>query len=212
MRRIIVLIAVAAIVVAAVVLGVLVATSGSSHNASAAESARAFVTAWKRSLEGTWTVEGTSVRAGLRDSVKISQRPPDRLVRRGQAVSGTVNGRDVSCVVDPTGEVRCHDGGAARAYATTAAQQVADLTSEVGGPAPLYLVSDDGGGCFGLRLALVVAAPPYGQSARFCFDATTGAPTLQQREVDGVIDQESFPTVSPAVTETALSLPAPLEK
>ena len=203
---------VAAVIAGGIVVGLVVPGSGDERVVSGAASARAFVAAWQRSLEGTWTADGSAVRAGLKNPVTIVQRPPDRLVRRGQAVSGSVGGREVSCVVDPNATVRCHDGGASPAYATAAARQVADLTSEVGGPAPVYLVSRVGASCFRLRLALVVAAPPYGQAARFCFDAATGAPTVQEHELDGVLDSQQFTAIRPAVNASDLQLPAALEQ
>lgn len=152
------------------------------------------------------------MRAGLTNAVAIVQRPPDRLERQGKAVTGVLGGRRVSCVVDPTGSVRCHDGGASPPYAASTTQQIADLTSEVGGPAPVYLVTRDGTACFRLRLAYVIAAPPYGRSARFCFDAATGAPTLQESELNGVTDQRQFTAVRPSVDEVDLRLPAALER
>jgi hypothetical protein len=173
--------------------------------------ARAFTAAWRRSLEGTWTATGSSVTGGVTGSVKEVQRPPDRLTVMGAAVSGRVNGRTVSCVVDPTGTTRCHDGGPAPAYAGDVDGQVAVLTSEVGGPAPLYLVERDQPGCFTLRLAVAVAAPPYGDRGRFCFDPATGAPTRREITRGAVTDQQSFTSIAATVGDADLVLPAPLE-
>ena len=59
----------------------------------------------------------------------------------------------------------------------------------VSGDHPAYTVTRADAGCFELTLGYVYPSPPYGLSARFCFDAATGAP-MQVRvdQGEGVVD------------------------
>jgi len=203
---------VAAVAVVVVVVVVVVATRDvTTSTAPDGSAARSFVAAWRRSLEGTWTARGDTEQGALSNPLVEVQRPPDRLTREGRTISGRLGGRSVSCVVDPTGAERCHDGGAAGAYGDDVDRQVAIITGQVGGPAPIYLVQRDATGCFALRLSVAMAAPPYGERSRFCFDGVTGGPTRRETTRGSVTEVQRFTSVTPTVAEADLALPAPLE-
>ena len=146
----------------------------------------AFLAAWQRSRTGTWVVRLAFTRrstAGgrLDDEMRIAQRPPDRLIVGPLgAVAGRLEGRAVNCGIGATGEFRCGRDEPVGPYADEVRRDVSVLRSYLVGASPLYALRRDPS-CFVLTLRLRFPSPPYGDRARFCFDAETGAPT--QREV-----------------------------
>ncbi|MBK5221659.1 MAG: hypothetical protein JJE52_02040 [Acidimicrobiia bacterium] len=158
-----------------------------------AEAAAAFLVAWERGrtatfLSGSLLERTTSSGAVMELPIVVAQLPPDRVVSTGASVEGTVDGLAVVCDEQLDGLVHCQQqeaaGGAADGGAAFDAGVAAEMTALRGyveGELPLYRVAQEGE-CFALRLARAVLAPPYGQNARFCFDATSGAPSLQHVE------------------------------
>jgi hypothetical protein len=145
----------------------------------------AFLAAWQRSRSGTWVVRLAFTRrsaAGgrLDDELRIAQRPPDRLVVGPLgAVAGRLAGRSVNCGVGASGVLRCGSGQAVGSYADEVRRDVSALRSYFVGDRPLYSLRRDRG-CFVLKLGYRYPSPPYGDRARFCFDAATGAPTRSE--------------------------------
>jgi len=156
------------------------------------KAASAFVAAWKRSLEGTWAVDAVFERRigtkRITFDVHEARRPPDHLRTAGGTVEGRVNGQLVACTTGADGALTCRDGGPAPPFADDVAKEVAILSGYFDGSEPLYRAEVQGGGCFGLVLRHTILAPPYGESARFCFDARTGAPTQVEVRKRGSVD------------------------
>jgi hypothetical protein len=184
---------------AALVAGLAVVGGCTSHHGPMAASpaaqrgaARAFVAAWKRSLEGTWAVDAVFERRigtkRITFDVHEARRPPDHLRVAGGTAEGRINGRIVACTTGAEGVVTCRDGGPAPPFADDLAKQLAALSGYFAGSAPLYRADLGDAGCFGLVLRRTILAPPYGESARFCFDARTGAPTQVEVRKRGSVD------------------------
>jgi hypothetical protein len=171
-----------------------------------AAAAAGFLEAWERSRTATYrsvstftrtTADGTTVSA----TSTLVQRPPDRLVAQGGAVAGWLDGERRRCDPTPDG-VRCQTVDAEGGWAAEVAADLAVLTGYVTGPRPLYRVAVDAEGCFRLRLARAVLAPPYGTRARWCFDPATGAVTrlevVRREATDVVVATEIDPEVTDA--------------
>lgn len=175
-----------------------------------------FVEAWERSRTETYRAESrwhrvTPAGGELARARVVAQRPPDRLLRAGGQVEGSVDGVRYLCddVPDESPEMQeLFDPGCRAievprsedAYSNSVAEEVDALWSYVGGEQPLYRVSRDDG-CFDLRLARGMFAPPYGDRARFCFDDATGAVSLLRIERPEGTDTLELLAVTPEVTD-----------
>jgi hypothetical protein len=95
------------------------------------------------------------------------------------AVVGRVDGRVVNCATGSTGVFRCGPGTPAPDYESEVEREVVILRSYFEAPLSLYSLRVEGA-CFALRLERRYPSPPYGERARFCFDAETGAPVRQE--------------------------------
>lgn len=185
--------------VAGLVIGTMALGACTTHHRSTAPSSTeqrqavtAFLAAWKRSLQGTWAIDAVFERRigtkRITFDVREARRPPDHLRTAGGTVEGSVNGRVVACTTGADGALTCRDGGAAPLYDDDVAKQMATLSGYFAGSEPLYRADDRGGGCFELVLRHTILAPPYGESARFCFDARTGAPKQVEVHKRGSVD------------------------
>jgi hypothetical protein len=155
-------------------------------------SADRFMAAWRRSLGGTWAVDATFERRvgtkRLASDVHEAQRPPDRLRTAGGTVEGRIAGRVIGCTTGADGQLSCRDGGPALPYEDDVRRQLDALGTYFVGSHPLYRSELRAGGCFALVLQRGILAPPYGETARFCFDPATGAPTLTEVHKRGSVD------------------------
>ena len=173
------------------------------------EAAEAFVDAWERSrtatyLSGSWLRRELSTAATMELPVVVAQRPPDRVVSTGGSVQSDVDGDNTVCDEQIDGLVQCSPGGSTADYDAQVASEVETLRSYFEGETPVYRVARSGS-CFDLRLTAAIQAPPYGQSARFCFDQVSGAPTLQRIErVEGT-DEVTLVSVRTDVTDEDLA-------
>jgi hypothetical protein len=204
---------------AVVVLGIWLVWRDSSVAANSddrREAAIAFLDAWETSRETTWKVIATFERTpsngsgALSSPLEMVQRPPDRLVRQFGSVAGVLDGEEVGCSTGPDGETQCRIGAPVD-YDEEVATELDRLETYVAGPVPIYAVSREGSDCFRLDRQLEYLLPPYGDQARFCFDAATGAPVrteVVRREATDVTKAEA---VSADVTNADFALPAPLE-
>lgn len=174
--------------------------------------ATAFLAAWRRSLEGTWAVDEVFERRvgtkRITDEIHEARRPPDHLRVAGGTVDGRVNGRIVACNTGAANQLVCRDGGPAPPYADEVRSELDTLAGYFAGANPLYLAGDAGGGCFELTLQHPILAPPYGESARFCFDRRTGAPTQVEVRNRGSVDTTHATDVRAEPTAADLTLPA----
>ena len=160
--------------------------------------AAAFVAAWERSLESTFlrtaTFERRSEATGAVISSEdlVAQRPPRRVHRQLGGVEGRDDQRPIVCgggVDDETGAPQsCSFGPASLpTYDADVDTTVDALRTQVEGPSPVYAVTDAGDGCYELAQQRAEPRASFGQSARFCFDEETGAPTNSRVEYAGGI-------------------------
>ena len=66
---------------------------------------------------------------------------------------------------------------------------------------------ETGRGCFDLRLLVVLAAPPYGRQATFCFDAATGALARTEIVRPEATDREQAVEIRSTVVDADLAPP-----
>jgi len=152
------------------------------------ELAAEFLEAWERSRAATYVAvtdwhRRTTAGAELRQTRVVAQRPPDRVLRSGGSLSGTAGGVRYTCDelplddVPPDEAIACQalPDSAAEPFDERVAREVDLMWRHLEGTYPLYRVSRDDEGCYVLRLARTMLAPPYGARSTFCFDEESGA-------------------------------------
>ena len=178
-----------------------------------ADASEEFVDAWERSRQATFLRSGTFERRSAATGAAISsedvlaQRPPQRLHRQLGGVEGRDDRREIACPATTSGESSPCTFGAAvgDTYEQDVAEEVAALRTVVQGPSPVYAVERGGDGCFELAQLRVEPRAPFGVDARFCFDATTGAPTDSRVEyAGGIVEVIAVTTVVGEVTDDDL--------
>ena len=175
-------------------------------------SAEAFLAAWRLSRTATFVTAGTYTRLidgrpALATPTRTVQRPPDRLVAGPGSVQGRLDGRRLGCALVVDGDARCRVGEPVGPYASAVDHEVSILVRQVIGDGRLYAVSDDGPGCFALRLERAVPDAPYGRRARFCFDGSSGALVSSRIDRGRAVDLVEISEVRVAVTEDDLEPP-----
>jgi hypothetical protein len=173
---------VVASVVITVVL-VLLLPGEESRPASGPDVAAGFLQAYERSRTAELYVTSNYTRTfndgrDLSYEIRTIQRPPDDVMVVGAgSASGRLGGRIVRCNVG-TGETPdCVDGGEAPPYDDVVAAEVDNLQTLLD---EVYGIERDDAGCYILTLDVLIANPPYGGAARWCFDEASGA--LQRLE------------------------------
>jgi hypothetical protein len=150
------------------------------------DAAASFIDAWERSRQATFVRSGTferrseSTGAAITSEDVLAQRPPRRLHRQLGGIEGRDDQRSLSCPAPPTGAspVPCTLGPpTGPTYDEDVAAEIEGLHSLLDGDAPVYGVSRAGDDCYTLVQRRVEPRAPFGVEARFCFDASTGAPT-----------------------------------
>ena len=176
-----------------------------------AQDAGDFLAAFERSRLGTFVVESTLQRTfpggeGFTAESSVAQDPPDRLERSLGSVTARLGPEVTLCRVTEANRYRCTTGRAERSYRGLVADEVEALATYLGGDLPLYSVTADGD-CFDLDQVRPLPAPPYGTSARFCFDDDTGALTLLRIERDEAVDVTEATSVTADVRAGDLRTP-----
>lgn len=178
--------ALAGLALGAAVIAVVAVRSESadrSRRRRSADASAPFLAAWRRSLETTWVVTYTferTTRAGghLVAERRVAQRPPDRLSSGLGSVGGRRGDHAVTCAADANGVDQCGDAGPAPPYGDEVAHDIDVLRGQVEGPDRLYRVTRPSPSCYVLTLVVSYPVPPYGRSARYCFDRRLGAPVV----------------------------------
>jgi hypothetical protein len=185
--------------------------SGGTSRPAVSDAAPAYIADWRRSQLGTWRVvlrwQRTAGANHLEDEVRIAQRPPDRLSIAGGSVEARRGDRQLACAAGDDGRLRCRDAGAAPPYNQEVDGGEAVLRQQLVGPGRLYDVTSTSPHCYDLRLRVSYPAPPYGRTARFCFDPATGAPTLRDIQRPEGRDLQEVVSVSGQVTDADLAPP-----
>lgn len=208
-------------VVGAVIVAFLAAAGIPSHRVGGDHqvlegqaAARAFLDTWRRSRMAAWSVDSVFTRTPRRGQpltvqVHSAQRPPDRLHHGLGAVNARRGDVQLVCGGGDRGpdSLRCREGKALRPYADEVEAELRILRQYVIGPDALYAVRREQDGCFALRLRFVLPAPPYGTSARFCFDPRTLAPVRTEVRRDEGVDVTVAVNVNGDPTDADLAPP-----
>jgi hypothetical protein len=179
------------------------------------EAAAAFLDAWQRGRFETFVVESRFTRSvegrsGLASESVLVQDPPTRILRQMGSVTGRVGDREIACTTPPTGGLQCLPGRRLPSYDREALDELAVLRRYVQGPGRLlYFVDRPDDGCFRLRLAVEMPDPPLGETARYCFDDATGAPTRSEIIRRQGRDLTEAVSIRTEITEDDLRLPGP---
>jgi hypothetical protein len=137
-----------------------------------------------------------------------AQRPPDRLSVGTGSVTGRLGDQDITCTAGASGKLTCATQAATLSYGQQVDQTVLALHAYVLGPQAVYAVVQLAG-CFQLTLRLPgYPSPPYGTSATFCFDPTTGAPAGSVIVRDEGTDRTTVVSAHAPATDADLAVPS----
>jgi hypothetical protein len=169
-----------------------------------AEVTEQLLDAWRAYRGGTFVVELDARRTSttgepLQYTRVLVQEPGRRLSVQGASSSYDTAEQSVDC--EPAGDQnRCLPGPGVD-FAAELDAELAAWRSALDGDDSPYAIAAPAAGCFELQLVTAIASPPYGQRARLCFDAATGA--LVEREVtfESGTDAEVATSVRPTPTE-----------
>ena len=171
-----------------------------------------FLEAWQRSRAGTFVVisrftRSVTGRSGLSSTATLVQDPPTRIAAQLGSITGRIGDREISCTTGPDEELQCLPGRRLPSYEEEAGDELALLRRFVDGPGrDLYFV-DRRDGCFRLRLAFELPTPPLGETAVYCFDPATGAPTRTEIVREEGRDLTEAVEIRTEVTAEDLELP-----
>jgi hypothetical protein len=177
---------------------------GTGYPADQAENAAAFLTAWERYRRATFVAELDFERLlpggeRLETQRTVVQDPPRRLVRQGATVSAS--DEDASLLCEPVGTETVCTPQPGVDYEASIQDELAGWRVAIEGEVPQYAVEVPESGCFVLRLVADVAAPPYGELTRVCFDDATGAVRSRQVTRATGTDTEVASSISATVTD-----------
>ncbi len=139
----------------------------------------------------------------------LAQRRGDRLVRSLSGVTGYLGGVEVLCSsrtsVDEGGELECRDLDTAPSIDDALETELGNIGAVLAGDPPTYRVFVTDEGCWELLLTTETFDAPFGESAIYCFDATTG--TLSSSETtfnNGLVEKTEVVNVREEVTDDDL--------
>jgi hypothetical protein len=169
-----------------------------------AANAAQFLAAWDRYRHATFVAEYSFTRTvpggePLETTRVVVQQPPRRQIRQGDSV--TTTDVDSSLLCEPVGSETVCTPRPGVDYEASIAQELAAWRTAIVGDAPAYAVQVPKPGCFDLQLAVALAAPPYGDVTRVCFDEETGA--IRTRQTTRAIgsDEEHATRITSTVTD-----------
>lgn len=180
------------------------------------EATQSFLDHWERSREATYAATTVFTRergdeASLRfDGVRV-QRPPDELVvsfsdselHRDDEVFRCVGGVDDK-------DFRCFGPTAGATHEERVRSELEVLGSYFADTPPLYEVTETIDACYRLDQVRPHPVAPYGRTATFCFDESTGALLRADLAFDnGVKERTEVVELDPVVTDEDLRLEPP---
>ena len=171
----------------------------------------AFLDAWRRYRTATYTAQIAFERVAkngqkLESSSTYTQRPPMRVVRQADSMLLTAGADSLSCNT-VGGRMVCAPAPATD-YDADVSKELEIWKTALDGDRPYYRVSQPATDCFQLDLAVVLTDPPYGDVARFCFDAATGALAFRQIVRPSATDTEEATSISTSIPADAFAVPA----
>lgn len=201
----------AAITAAFVALVVVALTTTEFDHEPEPDPTEGLVEAWTRSRTATHRSLGTFERVAgdgdrLAAPTEVVQRPPDRLVRGFDEVTGRRDDRVLTCPAPlDGGRLECSLGTPGRSFAAVAAEEAATFDALVTGGDPLYKVSrGDREGCWRMDRTRGDPRSGYGESAELCFHDGTGA--LESIRIDhgDIIETTVYDDISGTVSDEDL--------
>ena len=181
-------------------------TTGADHVATV----QAFLDAWQRYRNATYTtpmVFERMSRSGqvLESSSIYTQQPPRRVVRQAGGLLLTAGSASLTCTT-VSNQIVCAPAPATD-YETDVANELAIWRTALLGEIPYYRIAQPKTGCFQLDLAVAIPDPPYGDTARFCFDTLTGALVRRQIVRATATDTEEATGISTVIPFDAFTPP-----
>jgi hypothetical protein len=160
--------------------------------------------AWRAYRDGTFVVELAAERTSLSGAPLtytrvLVQEPGRRLSIQGGSSTYDTATESVSC--EPVGDVNRCTPGPGVDFAAATEEELAAWRSALEGDRAPYAITSPEAGCFELALVRGMASPPYGQTARLCFDAATGALVERRITFTSGTDSEEATTVRATPTE-----------
>lgn len=187
-----------------------VATTEFDHD-SPPDPTAALVDAWSASRTATHRSLGTFERVGdggerLAAPTEVVQRPPDRLVRGFDEVSGRRDDRVLDCPAPlDGGALDCRLGPPGVSFEAVVADEVEAFAGLVTGDDPLYEVSaGERDRCWRMDRTRYDPHSGYGEAAELCFDETTGA--LESIRIDHgrIVETTVYDDISASVDDEDL--------
>ena len=181
-------------------------TTGADHVATV----QAFLDAWQRYRDATYTTPVVFERVAksgqaLESSSTYTQQPPRRVVRQAGGMLLTAGSASLTCTT-VSNQMVCAPAPATD-YETEVAKELAIWRATLLGEVPYYRIAQPEAGCFQLDLAVAIPDPPYGDTARFCFDPPTGALARRQIVRATATDTEEATGISTVIPDDAFAPP-----
>lgn len=171
----------------------------------------ALVDAWSASRTATHRSLGTFERVGdggerLAAPTEVVQRPPDRLVRGFDEVSGRRDDRALTCPAPlDGGALDCRLGPPGASFEQVVDDEIEAFAALVTGDDPLYVVSTgERDRCWRMDRTRYDPRSGYGESAELCFDDTIGA--LESIRIDHgqIVETTVYDDISEQVSDEDL--------
>ena len=194
-----------------VALGVFTVATTEFDNETPPDPTDALVEAWADSRTATHRSLGTFERVGdggerLAAPTEVVQRPPDRLVRGFDEVSGRRDDRVLTCPAPlDGGGLDCALGSPGPSFDEVVAEEIRAFEALVTGDDPLYEVSaGERERCWQIDRTRYDPRSGYGESALLCFDAATGA--LESIRIDHgrIVETTVYDDISAEVSDEEL--------
>jgi hypothetical protein len=178
--------------------------------AEQAEGREAFLAAWRRYREATYRAELVFVRVApdgreLRSTSTYTQQPPRRAIRSADALQLDAGPESLTCST-VNGAFVCAPGPAID-YAGSVDEELRVWRTALDGESPWYRITRPVEQCYELTLTRVLVDAPYGDTARFCFDADTGALAKRQIVRTSATDTEEALSVTTKIPPDAFAPP-----
>lgn len=150
-------------------------------NSAGSPAPGAFLNDWRESRLASWAVtqhfdRTLNGKVVLSSTLRQAQDPPNAIT----VDSGSVNARKgdvlVTCAAVKNRQGSCTQTKASTTWTEDVDTETAILRGYLLGARPLYSVAIVSNHCYALRQTFPIADPPYGERAKFCFDAKTHAP------------------------------------
>ncbi|WP_436794012.1 hypothetical protein [Actinospongicola halichondriae] len=201
----------AGVTAAFVALLVVAVVSTERHHPSPPDPTAALVDAWRTSRTATHRSTGTFERVAgdgtrLAAPTEIVQRPPDRLVRGFDEVSGRRDDRVLACPAPlDASPMACTLGQPGPDFAQVVLDEVATFEALVAGDDPLYLVDfGEDEGCWRMERTRNDPRSGYGESAELCFDPATGAMASIRIDHGDIVETTVYDEISADVSDADL--------